>query len=109
MMIFFPVRKNRRRSPTPVGVADGGRHLGELLDRVLDLFVQHPAVGHHDHGVEQGRAAAGTAVSSPISWCASQAMELLLPLPAECWIRYRLPTPLVFASASSFRTTSSWW
>ena len=25
--------------------------------------------------------------SRPISWWASQAMELLLPLPAECWIR----------------------
>ena len=25
--------------------------------------------------------------SSPMSWCASQAMELLLPLPAECWTR----------------------
>jgi predicted transposase YbfD/YdcC len=25
--------------------------------------------------------------SMPISWCAIQAMELLVPLPAECWIR----------------------
>ena len=23
----------------------------------------------------------------PMSWCASQAMEFDLPLPAECWIR----------------------
>jgi hypothetical protein len=24
---------------------------------------------------------------APMSWCDSQAMELDLPLPAECWIR----------------------
>ena len=26
-------------------------------------------------------------VFTPMSWCASQAMEFDLPLPAECWIR----------------------
>ena len=36
-------------------------------------------------------------------------MELDLPLPAECWIRYGFPAPLRSASARSFRTTSSWW
>ena len=28
-----------------------------------------------------------------INWCASHAIEKLLPLPAECWIRYRFPAP----------------
>ena len=48
-------------------------------------------------------------VSTPISWCESQAIEFDLPLPAECWMRYRLPAPLAAASASSFSTTSNWW
>jgi hypothetical protein len=30
---------------------------------------------------------ASAAVFSSTNWCASQAMVLLLPLPAECWIR----------------------
>ena len=47
--------------------------------------------------------------SSPVSWWASQAMELDLPLPAECWIRYLQPTPLLDTSSSSLRTTSNWW
>ena len=29
------------------------------------------------------------------------------PLPAECWIRYLLPTPCFSAAFKSFRTTSS--
>ena len=44
--------------------------------------------------------------SSPISWWASQAMELDLPLPAECWIRYFAPAPSLDASAKSPLTTS---
>ncbi len=44
-----------------------------------------------------------------ISWCASQAIEFDLPLPAECWIRYLLPEPSAPTSARSFLTTSSWW
>ena len=35
------------------GMADGGGNLGELLDGVADLFVEHPPVGDHDHRVEQ--------------------------------------------------------
>jgi len=41
------------------------------------------------------------------SWCASQAMVLLLPLPAECWIKYRLPTPSAWARYSKARTVRS--
>ena len=41
--------------------------------------------------------------------CAVQAIELVLPDPAECWIRYRLPGPSRSTAASSLRVTSSWW
>ena len=37
------------------------------------------------------------------SAAADQAMELLLPLPAECWIRYRGPAPRPAVSARSRR------
>ena len=40
---------------------------------------------HSPTGIESKTGALSFA--SPISWWASQAMELLLPLPAECWIR----------------------
>ena len=57
----------------------------ELVDRVLELLVEHAPVGDDDHRVEDlagRRRRAGWR-----SRCASQAMVLLLPLPAECWIR----------------------
>ena len=43
----------------------------------------------------------------PMSWWASHAMEFDFPLPAECWIKYRLPAPFQATSASRRRTTSS--
>ena len=67
-----------------LGVADRRADLGELLDRVADLLVEDPAVGDDDDRVEDRRA---PSCFRPISWCASQAMEFDLPLPAECWIR----------------------
>ena len=57
MMIFLPPLRNRRRSPLLLGMAHRGRHLGKLLDGVLDLLVQHPPVGDHDHRVEPRLAA----------------------------------------------------
>src|SRR5271157_6641503 len=35
-----------------LGMANGRRYLRELLDGVLDLFVEHPAVGYYDDGVK---------------------------------------------------------
>ena len=87
-----------------LGVADGRADLGELLDGVADLLVEDAAVGDDDDRVERLLVACAV---SPMSWWASQAIEFDLPLPAECWIRYRLPAPCVAASASSLRTTSS--
>ena len=46
---------------------------------------------------------------TPMSCRVSQAMELDLPLPAECWMRYRRPAPWVETSERIRRTTSSWW
>ena len=67
-----------------LGMAHGRAHLGELLDRVADLLVEDAPVGDHDDRVEDRPAPSRF---SPMSWCASQAMEFDLPLPAECWIR----------------------
>ncbi len=67
-----------------LGVAHGRAHLRELLDGVLDLLVEDAPVGDDDDRVEDLRL---PRASRPMSWCASQAMEFDLPLPAECWIR----------------------
>ena len=67
-----------------LGVAHRRAHLGELLDRVADLLVEDAPVGDDDDRVEDRRC---RPCCRPISWCASQAMEFDLPLPAECWIR----------------------
>ena len=67
------------------GVAHRGRHLGELLDGVADLLVEDAPVGDDDDRVKD--LLAPSPARRPMSWWASQAMELDLPLPAECWIR----------------------
>ena len=46
--------------------------------------------------------------SSAKKW-AVQAMELVLPEPAECWMRYLPPGPSRSTAAWSARVTSSWW
>jgi len=40
---------------------------------------------------------------------AVQAMVLVLPEPAECWIRYLPPAPSSRTAARSLRVASSWW
>ena len=67
-----------------LGVTHGRADLGELLDRVADLLVEDAPVGDDDDRVED---CARRPSLRPMSWCASQAMEFDLPLPAECWIR----------------------
>jgi hypothetical protein len=68
-------------------VAHRRAHLHELLDGRLDLLVEQAPVGDHDDRVEDLAALSRPSRFSPMSWCASQAMEFDLPLPAECWIR----------------------
>ena len=57
----------------------------ELVDRVLQLLVEHHAVGDHDDAVEDPLVV--RASCSDASRWASQPIVLLLPLPAECSIR----------------------
>ena len=84
MMIFLPLCDEPAQVAGMLGVADGGADLGELLDGVADLLVEDAPVGDDDDRVEDRLLAVFAGRSS---WCASQAMELDLPLPAECWIR----------------------
>ena len=41
--------------------------------------------------------------------CAVHAIELVLPEPAECWIRYLSPGPSRRTAATIARVASSWW
>src|ERR1035437_5067659 len=40
-------------------MADGGTHLGKMLDRVLYLLVEDAPVGHNDDGIEGQRLVLG--------------------------------------------------
>ncbi len=83
MMIFFRLDELAKVAGV-LGVPDDRADLGELLDGVADLLVEMRPVGDDDDRVEDLLA---RPASAPTSWWASQAMELHLPLPAECWIR----------------------
>jgi len=65
------------------GVAHRRADLHELFDRLLDLVVEDEPVRYHDHGVEDLLLV----LLQGDELVASQAMELDLPLPAECWTR----------------------
>ena len=88
-----------------LGMADDGADLGELSDCVANLPVED--LRSVTTMTESKRVASSRC--RPMSWWASQAIELDLPLPAECWMRYLAPTPRADAWARSLRTTSSWW
>ena len=83
MMIFLPPSMNSRRSPERSACADGRADLRELLDRVANLLVED---ARSVTTMIESKTPASSR-SRPISWCASQAIEFDLPLPAECWIR----------------------
>jgi hypothetical protein len=55
VMSFLPFSRVAAQIGGAFGVGDEVLHLGELLDVAVDLLVQHAAVGHHDHGVEEVR------------------------------------------------------
>ena len=67
-----------------VDVLDHAERLLELPHRRLELAVEHTPVGDDDDRVEDAPVGASCKVES---WWASQAIVLLLPLPAECSIR----------------------
>jgi hypothetical protein len=54
----------------------------EIEQRLLELRIDDVAVGHHQHGIED-LLVAWASCSSAKKW-AVQAMELVLPEPAEC-------------------------
>ena len=78
------------RSHDPVGVL-------ELVDRVLQLPVQHHPVGDHHDLVEHLACRSSCRFDSR---CASQAIVFDLPDPAECCTRYVVPGPSSRAAAS---------
>ena len=83
MMIFLPLSMNRRRSPERSAcptVADTWEYC-LMVSRIWRSRMRRSVTTM----IESKTGA--LSFSKPISWWASQAMELLLPLPAECWIR----------------------
>jgi hypothetical protein len=84
-MIFLPSSMNLRRSPECSAWPTVAPTCMNCL-MVAGSGVEHAPVGDHDDRVEHLPAPSPSRFR-PISWCASQAMEFDLPLPAECWIR----------------------
>ena len=83
MMIFLPLSMKRRRSPERSAcptVAETWAYC-RIVSRIWRSRITRSVTM-----MMESKAGAPSRVS-PISWWASQAMELLLPLPAECWIR----------------------
>jgi hypothetical protein len=105
MMIFFPSAMNLRRSPERSAWPDRRAHLGELLDGVLDLLVEDPAVGDDDDRVEDRRLVLlepDELVREPRDGVRLAAARRVLDQVAPA-------RAVRGASASSRRTTSSWW
>ena len=83
MMIFLPLSMKRRRSPERSACATVAPTWAywRMVSRICRSRMRRSVTT-----MIESNSGAPLRVS-PISWCASQAMELLLPLPAECWIR----------------------
>ena len=64
---------------------DDALRVFDLVDRVLQLLVEHAPIGDDDDAVED--LFVGCASCRLASRCESHEMLLVLPLPAECWIR----------------------
>ncbi len=89
-----------------LGMADGGRHLGELLDRVADLLVQDAPVGDDDDRVEDRLAVllqADELVGQPGDGVASCRCR---PSAGSGSAARRRAAP---HRPAARRTTSSWW
>ena len=99
-MIFLPVSMKRRRSPERSAWPTVARTCAYCP--MVSLIWRSRIRRSVTTTMESNTTA--PSFSSSINWCASQAMELLLPLPAECWIRYFLPAPCSAASLRRSRT-----
>ena len=87
MMIFLPASRNLRRSPESSAWPTVAETCANCLmvSRICLSRTRRSVMT-----ITESKTALPSC-SSPMSWCASQAMELLLPLPAECSMRYRRP------------------
>ena len=85
-MIFLPSSMNLRRSPERSAWPTVAPTCMNCLMVAWIWLVEQAPVGDHDDRVEHLPSRLSSRLR-PMSWCASQAMEFDLPLPAECWIR----------------------
>ena len=106
MMIFLPSVMSRRRSPEELSACPTVE-LTWVNCLTVSLIWLSSTTRSVTMMVEPKMVS--PSFCSPMSWRASHAMELDLPLPAECWIRYFLPAPFRDASYRIRRTDSSWW
>ena len=95
MMIFVPPCSASASScdfgpAQPGDVGDNPWGAVDLTDRLLQLSVQDVAVGDHDDRVEHRLVGLVVQRRQPVRHPGDL---LVLPDPAECWIRYRCPGP----------------
>ena len=83
MMIFLPASMNFRRSPECSARPTVAPTWAYCL--IVSPICRSRMRRSVTTMIESKTGASSFA--RPISWWASQAMELLLPLPAECWMR----------------------
>ena len=83
MMIFLPWAMNFRRSPERSACPTVAPTCANCLmvSRICWSRMRRSVTTMMESNTGESSR------SSPMSWCASQAMEFDLPLPAECWIR----------------------
>ena len=82
-MIFFPSSMNLRRSPE---CSAWPTVAPTCMNCLMVVWIWSSRMRRSVTTMTESK----TSLSSrfrPMSWCASQAMEFDLPLPAECWIR----------------------
>ena len=82
-MIFLPASMNLRRSPERSACATVAPTWAYC--RIVSWICRSRMTRSVTTMIESKTGA--SSFDRPINWWASHAMELLLPLPAECWIR----------------------
>ena len=83
MMIFLPCSMNRRRSPdrSACPTVDVTWAYWRIVSRICLSRMRRSVTTMIESKTDLPSRSSG------ISWWASQAIEKLFPLPAECWIR----------------------
>ena len=83
-MIFLPSWMNRRRSPERSAWPTVAP---TCMNCRMVAWIWLSRMRRSVTTMTDSKTSARSARFRPMSWCASQAMEFDLPLPAECWIR----------------------